>query len=84
MSKECLFKYYLFTCKGDSDANYSEISQQRMISVGEASRIIGDMLHQTLTESTLPKHFARKNCLSTYTSNNHIQKHLKRRKKDIG
>ena len=30
MSRECLFKDYLATCKGDSDANYSEISQQRM------------------------------------------------------
>ena len=84
MSKECLFKDYLATCKGDSDANYSKISQQRMISVGEASRIIGDMLNQTLTESTLPKQLAHKNCLSTYTSNNHIQKHLKRTKKDTG
>ena len=84
MSKECLFKDYLATCKGDSDANYSEISQQRMISAGEASRIRGDMLHQTLTESTLTKHFAHKNCLSTYTSNNHIQRHLKRTKNDSG
>ena len=39
MSKECLFKDHLATCKGDSDANCSEISQQRIISVGEASRI---------------------------------------------
>ena len=84
MSKECLFQDYLATCKGDRDAYFSEISQQRMISIGEASRIIGDMLHQTLTESTLAKHFAHKNCLSTYTSNNHIQKHLKRTKKDSG
>ena len=84
MSKECLFKDYLATCKGDRDAYSSEISHQRMISVGEASRIIGDMLHQTLTESTLAKHFAHKNCLSTYTSNNHTQKHLKRTKKDSG
>ena len=84
MSKECLFKDDLARCKGDSDANYSEISQQRMISVGEASRIRGDMLHQTLTESTLAKHFAHKNCLFTYTSNNHIQRHLKRTKKDSG
>ena len=80
MSKECLFEDYLATGKGDRDANYSEISQQRMISVGEACRIIGDMLHQTLTESTLAKHFAHKNCLSAYTSNNHIQKHLKKNK----
>ena len=29
--------------------NYSEISEQRLISVGEASRIRADMLHQTLT-----------------------------------
>ena len=43
------------------------------------------MLHQTLTESTLAKHFAHKSCLSTYTSNNHIQKHLKKKtKKDSG
>ena len=84
MSKECIFKGYLTTCKGDSDANYSEISQQRMISVGEASRIRGDTLHQTLTESTLAKHFAHQNCLSTYASNNHIQRHLKRTKKDNG
>ena len=73
MSKECLFKDYLATCKGDSDANYSEIFQQQVISVEEASRIRGDMLHQTLTESTLAKNFAHKNYLSTYTSNNHIQ-----------
>ena len=84
MSKECLFKDHLATCKGDSDANYSEISQQRMISVGEASRIRGYTLYQTLTESILGKHFAHKNCLSTYTSNNHIQRHLKRIKKDSG
>ena len=42
------------------------------------------MLHQTLTESTLDKNFAHKNCLSTYTSNNHIQRHLKRKKKGNG
>ena len=84
MSKECLFKDCLATCKGDSDANYSEISQHQMISFGEASRIWGDMLHQTLTESTLAKNFAHKNCLSTYTSNNHIQRHLKRKKKGNG
>ena len=39
------------------------------------------MLHQTLTESTLAKHFAHKSCLSTYTSNNHIQKHLKKKQR---
>ena len=61
MSKECLFKDYLVTCKGESDANYSEISEQRMACVGETSRIRGDMLHQTLTESTMTKHFAHKN-----------------------
>ena len=45
MSKECLFKDYLATCKGDINANYSEISEQRMVSVGEASRIREDMLY---------------------------------------
>ena len=84
MSKECLFKAYLATCKEDRDANYSKISQQGMISVGEASRIRGDMLHQTLTERTLVKHFAHKNCSSTYTSTNPIQRHLNRTKKDSG
>ena len=83
-SKECLFKDYVVTWKGDSDANYNEISQQQMISVGEASGIQGDMLHQTLTESTLANYFAHKNCSSTYPCNNHIERHLKRTKKYSG
>ena len=70
-----LFKDYLATCKGDSDANFSEISQQNIISAGEANRIRGDMFHQTLKGSTLAKHFSYKNCLCTYTSNNHLQRH---------
>ena len=55
-----------------------------MISVGEARRIRGDILHETLIESTQAKHFAHKNCLSTNTSNNHIQRLLKRTKKGSG
>ena len=55
-----------------------------MISVWETSRIWKDMLHQTLTESTLSKHFSHKNFLRRYPSNNHIQRHVKRTKKDSG
>ena len=43
MSKECLFKAYLATCKEDRDANYSKISQQGMISVGEEICCMIDM-----------------------------------------
>ena len=32
----------------------------------------------------MAKHFVHKNCLSIYTSDNHIQRHLKRTKKDSG
>lgn len=70
----CIFKNYLNTCK-DDDANAIEISQQRLLSIKIASEARGDNM-----ESLKVGSIAHRNCLSTYTSPCHIERHLKRKK----
>lgn len=74
----CIFTDYLSTCKGDNDRDLIQISEQRLLSVKDACTSRGDANLNVILESS-ELFTAHRNCLSTYTSKSHIDRHLKRK-----
>ena len=73
---ECIFKEYLTNCSGGSDLQ--DITEKRLSSIHEASKKRTDSLSSFLSGLTKEHLVAHRNCLSTYTSETHIQRYLKR------
>ena len=73
----CLFQDLLSTCTKDS--NVVEISRRRMLSVVDISKKRKDSLLNFISDTAnSTSNATHKNCLSTYTSNTHIDRYLKR------
>ena len=72
----CLFKDLLNTCPKDD--NVVAISKQRMSSVVQSSKKRRDSIFDTASQNV-----THKNCLSTYTSRTHINRHLSYLKRKV-
>ena len=73
---EFIFKDYLSSCCRSVDVK--QISEIRQNSVQEASIKRKDSLNNYLSRLEQSSFVAHKNFLSTYTSNSHIDRHLRR------
>ena len=68
-------------CSGSGELN--KISKERLTSIAEKSKIRKDNLHVEIETLTLCENLdlaCHRNCVSTYTSDTHIQRYIKRNK----
>ena len=68
--QECYLKEYV-NCSGSGSGSFVGVVRLRTASIRR-----GDSLHAQLSEESDDKYWCHKNCVSTYTSQTHIQKHI--------
>ena len=74
--QECIFKGYLSNCH--RGAEVQSISEKRLRSIREASKLRKDFLCSNLPSLNQDNLVVHKNCPSTYTSKTHIDRYLKK------
>ena len=76
----CFFESLTWLCDRDTDKILSTAGSARIKTIIECSKLRGDGLHQQLEEEVLHNVDntiqCHRNCVSTYTSKNHIKRYL--------